>query len=164
MTKNKKTLSMRILESATTSYEVVELTHRVNNATEAAYAVGEIPERFYKTLVAVDPGKKRKPKLVMLAANRDLNLKKLAASIGEKKLSMANHAQAESLTGLQVGGIGALALLNKGFEIYIDQPALEHSHIVISAGQRGLMLRVPVEGLIAVTDAQVVEASDQPEG
>lgn len=163
MTANKKTLSMRILESANVDYDVLELTTRVNNASEAAAVLGETPQRFYKTLVAVDPSKKNKPKLIMLAAHRNLSLKKLAASVGEKKLSMANQKQAESLTGLQVGGIGALALLNKGFEFYIDRPALEETHIVVSAGQRGLMLRVPVEALIKVSGAQVIEASDDPE-
>jgi hypothetical protein len=35
--------------------------------------------------------------------------------------------------------------------------------VLVSPGQRGLNLRVPVQGLIEVTGAQVVEATDDPE-
>lgn len=156
----KKTLSMRVLEGARVPYEVIDFPRTIHDAVGVAESAGEPLERVYKTLVVVrDQGK---PLLVMVAADRSLNLKKLASAIGEKKLRMAKHAQAEKLTGLQVGGIGALALLNRGFDVCIDQPALDLPHVLVSAGQRGVNLRLPVQGLIDVTGAQVVEATDPP--
>jgi len=95
----------------------------------------------------------------MVAAGRELNLKSLAASLGEKKLHMATQAEAEALTHLQVGGISALALLNKGFEICIERAALELPYIHISAGQRGANIRLDVKDLISLTGAKVVETS-----
>ena len=96
----------------------------------------------------------------MIAGDRELNLKRLAAAIGEKKLWMASQRDAERLTGLKVGGISPLALLNRGFDIYADRAAAEQSHVYISAGQRGVNLRVAVEDLLQVTGARLVEAID----
>ena len=45
-----------------------------------------------------------------------------------------SQRDAERYTGLQVGGISALALLNRGFGIYIDAEALTHEQILVSAG------------------------------
>jgi Cys-tRNA(Pro)/Cys-tRNA(Cys) deacylase len=73
---------------------------------------------------------------------------------------MARHVDAERLTGLQVGGISALALLNKGFTVYLDEWATLLDFIVVSAGQRGLNLKLSVDDLIRVTAAQVVEVSE----
>jgi Cys-tRNA(Pro)/Cys-tRNA(Cys) deacylase len=95
----------------------------------------------------------------MVGADRELDLKKLAKAVGEKRLRMATHKEAESLTGLKVGGISALALLNKGFEVLIDQTALGLESIVVSAGQRGINLRLRVDDLIRATGAKAVEAT-----
>lgn len=157
----KKTQSMRILEGAGVPYDVIEFPEEVHDAAGVAEFAGEPLSHVYKTLVVVhDEGK---PLLVMVAADRTLNLKKLAAVVGTKKLRMAKHAEAERLTGLKVGGIGALALIHKSFAVYIDRPALDLPHMLVSPGQRGLNVRLPVQGLIEVTGAQMVEASDDPE-
>jgi Cys-tRNA(Pro)/Cys-tRNA(Cys) deacylase len=49
---------------------------------------------------------------------------------------MAAHKDAERHTGLQVGGISALALLGKGFTALIDERALREDAILVSAGQK----------------------------
>jgi len=64
----------------------------------------------------------------MVAAEREIDLKKLAARWREE----TPHGQtrrSEALTGLQVGGISALALLSKPFEVCLDRPALELERI-----------------------------------
>jgi Cys-tRNA(Pro)/Cys-tRNA(Cys) deacylase len=70
---------------------------------------------------------------------------------------MATQKEAEQLTGLLVGGISPLALLQKGFNIYINKLALELPFIHISAGQRGLNLRLATTDLICITKAIPVE-------
>jgi Cys-tRNA(Pro)/Cys-tRNA(Cys) deacylase len=72
---------------------------------------------------------------------------------------MATRREAEELTGLQVGGISALALLDRGFQVYIDQVAQTITAFVVSAGQRGRNLRLRVDDFMAVTNARFVEAS-----
>jgi Cys-tRNA(Pro)/Cys-tRNA(Cys) deacylase len=100
-----------------------------------------------------------RPMLVMVAGSRELDLKKLAASVGQKKVQMAPHKEAERLTGLQTGGISALALLHKNFVVYLDKPALELEWILVSAGKRGVNLELSVQDLIRVTKAKVIEAT-----
>lgn len=72
---------------------------------------------------------------------------------------MASHKEAESLTGLKVGGISALALTHKNWPVFLDQPAAEQEHILVSAGQRGLDLRVPTMALVRVLNARIAEIS-----
>jgi Cys-tRNA(Pro)/Cys-tRNA(Cys) deacylase len=72
---------------------------------------------------------------------------------------MARHADAERLTGLKVGGISALALLNRGFQICLDRPAIELERIVVSAGQRGVNLGLTPLDLLRVTGGRVVDAT-----
>lgn len=97
--------------------------------------------------------------LVMIAGNQELDLKQVSRAVGEKKVRMASHKEAEDSTGLQVGGISPLALLNRPFEVFIDQPATELSHILVSAGKRGINLRVSVADLMHITQARVIEAT-----
>jgi Cys-tRNA(Pro)/Cys-tRNA(Cys) deacylase len=97
--------------------------------------------------------------LVMIPGDRELDLKKLAKAVGAKKLKMASHQQAEQMTGLQVGGISPLVLVNKGFDIYLDEAARRHDAIFVSAGQKGINLRVAVADVLDVTGARWVDAS-----
>ncbi len=154
-----KNLAMRVLEGQNAPYEVIEFPDTIHDATAVAAYAGLPPGHVYKTLVvkADQPGVR--PMLIMIAANRSLDLKKVAGAVGLKKVHMARHADAERITGLKVGGISALALLNRGFTVYIDQPAAALDTVAISAGQRGLNLQVPVGDLIRVTGAQIIDAS-----
>jgi len=155
-----KTLAMRVLEGAGILYEVYVFPDTVHDATEVARHAGVPPEQVYKTLVVEDEPPGSKPMLIMVAANRTLNLKKTASAVGAKKVHMARHVDAERMTGLQTGGISALALLNRGFKVYLDLPALDQARVLVSAGKRGINLSVPVEDLMRVTGAEVIEATD----
>jgi Cys-tRNA(Pro)/Cys-tRNA(Cys) deacylase len=160
VSKTKKTLGMRVLESAGVAYEVITFPENIHDALGVAEWAGEPPERVYKTLVVQSMGARGRPVLVMIAADRTLNLKALAQAIGAKRAEMASHADAERLTGLKVGGISALALTGKHWDVYIDTRALAHDAIIVSAGQRGIDLRVPVEGLLRVTGARPVDVAE----
>jgi len=76
---------------------------------------------------------------------------------------MATQREAEALTGLQVGGISALALLNRGFRIYLDAAANAWETIVVSAGQRGLSVEVSVPDLVKLLNARVADVSRLPD-
>jgi Cys-tRNA(Pro)/Cys-tRNA(Cys) deacylase len=84
-----------------------------------------------------------------------VDLKLLAAALGEKKVYLPTEREAEQLTGLQAGGISPLALLNKGFQIVIDSSAKGHAEIHVSGGQRGLNIRLGVNDLVKLTNARV---------
>jgi Cys-tRNA(Pro)/Cys-tRNA(Cys) deacylase len=158
--------SMRLLESRKIPYvaKTYDESGEFHSATDAAQLIGASVQAVYKTLVVLrEPPKSGKPILVMVASHQEVDLKALAKSLGEKKLRMATQREAESLTGLQVGGISALVLLHRGFEICIDQPARALDQIHISAGQRGVDLQLAAKDLIEITRARIVRATAEPE-
>lgn len=157
-----KTNAMRALEARKIPYQVFTFSPEIHSAAGVAEAVGLPPEQVYKTLVVLRPPKK--PMLIMIAGHRELDLKRVSQAVGEKKVRMASHKEAEALTGLQVGGISALALLNRPFEVFIDQPATQLSHVLVSAGARGINLRLAVADLIRITRAQVIQATSEAGG
>jgi Cys-tRNA(Pro)/Cys-tRNA(Cys) deacylase len=154
-----RTNSMRLLDAHGVDYEVATFASDIRAAAEVAEAAGLDPGTVYKTLVVQRP--RGKPLLVMVAGDRQIDLHALAASVGEKKLTMASHRDAEALTGLQVGGISALALLNRGFDICLDRAAQDLDRVWVSAGQRGVDLHLAVSDLVRVTAARWVDATGE---
>ncbi|MCB8942595.1 MAG: aminoacyl-tRNA deacylase [Ardenticatenaceae bacterium] len=154
-----KTLAMKVLEGKKVAFEAVEYPSTERDAVQVAGALGVPPGQVFKTLVVTRPA--GKPLLVMIPADRQLDLKQVAAAVGEKKLKMATHQEAEALTGLQVGGISALAVGNRPFVVYIDSAAREYEQIYISAGKRGINLKVGVKDLVKVTGARWVGDSER---
>ena len=104
------------------------------------------------------PGRTR-PLLVLIACERQLDLKALARSLGQKRVRMAGRREAEELTGLEVGGISALAVRPGTFQVLLDAPAQHLDRIHVSAGVRGADLELAVADLVALTGARFVEAS-----
>ena len=148
---------MRLLDAHDVAYEVITFSTEIHSADGVAEVLGLDPAGVYKTLVVQRA--RGKPLLVMVAGDQQISLKALAASVGERKLAMATHRDAEALTGLQVGGISALALLNRGFEVCIDDAARALDAVVVSAGQRGVDVRLSVADLVRVTEARWVDAT-----
>jgi len=151
-----KTNAMRALDARQIPYDVLTYSPEIHSADVVAETLGLPASQVYKTLVALR--ERGRPMLVMIAGDRELSPRAMARAIDEKRVAMAPKREAERLTGLQVGGIGALALLNRGFDVYVDRRALEHERILVNGGQRGLNLRVRVTDLIAITGAKVVDA------
>lgn len=151
--------SMRVLEQHNIPYEVYEYPDTIRDATEVSEVLGFPYYVLYKTLVvqAVDHPIDKKPYLVMIPSDRQLDLKLMALAAGVKKVRMASHHDAEQLTGLKVGGISALALMQKQWQVYLEQSAAQLQHIVISAGQRGMQIRVPVTPLISLLRCRLVD-------
>jgi Cys-tRNA(Pro)/Cys-tRNA(Cys) deacylase len=155
-----KTNAMRVLDSRGVAYTTASYSPALHSGEEVAHAIGEPPERVFKTLVSV-----AEPVmwlLVMVPSNAELDLKRSAAAVGVKRLRMATRKEAEGKTGLLAGGISPLALLQKPFTIYLDRHAMQWDAIWISAGQRGFNLRIAVADLIGVTGAKVIDAVGEP--
>ena len=151
-----KTNAMRTLDARKVIYQALTYSDEIHSADGAAEAMGVSADQVYKTLVVMPESGQGRPLLVMVPGDHELDLKVLGQGVGEKKLRMASQREAESLTGLLVGGISALALLNKNFRIFIAAQALELEQIYVNGGQRGLNLRLAPADLLKVTGAQPV--------
>lgn len=128
----------------------------VESAVQVAEAIGLPAEQVFKTLVAQTDEGRRKPMLVIIPGPETLDLRVLAKAVNAKKVKMATHAEAERLTGLQTGGISALALINKGFDVYLDDRATHYEAVAVSAGQRGVNLLLEVKDLVRLVRARLV--------
>jgi Cys-tRNA(Pro)/Cys-tRNA(Cys) deacylase len=151
MVKNNVT---RMLESQGISYQAYDLPPEKLSALEAAQFLDVNPELVYKTIVIISE-KKGKPILALVPGPNEVNLKALARALGLKKVILASQKQAEQLTKLQAGGISPLALLNRGFQVVVDNSAELLEVIYISGGKRGLNIRLAASDLIKLTDAKI---------
>jgi Cys-tRNA(Pro)/Cys-tRNA(Cys) deacylase len=152
----------RLLDARKIPYTVFELPAEKLGAIETAHRLGVPQEIVFKTIV-VTREKPAKPLLVVIPGNHEVDLKALAAALGEKKVHLPTQRDAETLTGLQAGGISPLALINKGFQVILDQTASQHELIHISGGQRGLNIRLPVKALVDLTRARLAPVSSPVE-
>ena len=151
----------RLLDSRKISYSVFETPAEKLGALEAAQFLKVSSDIVFKTIV-VTREKGKKPILAVIPGPRNVDLKLLAAFLGEKKVHLPTEREAEQLTGLQAGGISPLALINKGFQVVIDGLAQTYPEIHVSGGQRGLNIKLPVADLIKLTNAQVASISQDP--
>jgi Cys-tRNA(Pro)/Cys-tRNA(Cys) deacylase len=142
----------RLLDSKNIPYTAFELPAEKLGAVEAAQIIGVSPDEVFKTIVIVREGK-GKPILAVTPGSLEVDLKALAKAVGEKKLAVPTQKEAEQMTGLQAGGISPLALLNRGFQVVIDETAQVFDEIYMSGGQRGLNIRLPVSALAELTEA-----------
>jgi Cys-tRNA(Pro)/Cys-tRNA(Cys) deacylase len=153
-----KTNAMRVLDAhaidyATFTYEGAPF----HSASEVAVLLGAPPHQLFKTLVVLADANRRL--LIMLPCDLELELRRVAHAVGAKRVRMASQREAEQMTGLQVGGISAVALLDRHFEVYLDSGGAQLDEIYISGGQRGVTLRLRRADLIAITGARLVEAA-----
>jgi Cys-tRNA(Pro)/Cys-tRNA(Cys) deacylase len=146
----------RMLDGKKVLYTTFELPAEKLGAIETARILGVPLEQVFKTIVVKREGK-GKPILAVIPGSAEVDLKRLAKAIGEKKLHLPTEHEAEQITGLQAGGISPLALINKGFQVVLDSSSQNYSEIHISGGQRGLNIRLPVKALIGLTNARVDE-------
>jgi len=151
-----KTNSMRLLESHGISYRVHRFSPHIHSAEAVAEVLGVPAYEVFKTLVVMRP--KGRPLLVMVPGDATLDLKRLAKSLAEKRLRMARHQEAEEWTGLQVGGISALALTDRSFDVCADESILRLSRVFVSAGHRGIDLSLRPDDLLRATNARAVPA------
>ena len=148
----------RLLDSRKIPYEVHELPQEKLGASETAKMLNVSSELVYKSIVVIRKIK-GKPILAIIPGNREVNLKKLAKALGEKKLILPTQKEAEEITGLQAGGISPLALFNRGFQFVIDSTVQAQRRIYISGGQRGLNILLQSSDLIYLINPKIAEIS-----
>lgn len=151
----------RLLDSRRISYTAYELPGEKLGALETARLLDVEPASVFKTIV-VARDKPKKPLLALVPGPSNVDLKALAAALGEKKVHLPTEREAEQLTGLQAGGISPLALINRGFQVVIDSSARNFREIHVSGGQRGLNIKLSVDDLAKLTNARFASVSAEP--
>jgi len=147
-----------MLDARKITYTAFEIPAVKLSAIEVSDYLHMSPEDVYKTIV-LRREKRGKAILAVVPASREVDPKKLAGFLKEKKISVTTQHDAEKMTGLLSGGISPLALIHKGFQVVIDESALERGKILNSGGQRGLQIQLAVQDLTRLTNARTAHIS-----
>lgn len=143
------------------SYLVHEYLHNsdaLSYGEEAASALGVHPERVFKTLLVALAGQSNRLAVGVVPVSSKLNLKAMAKVLGAKKVTMADPAVAERITGYVVGGISPLGQ-KKRLPMVLDTSAQAFETIFVSAGKRGLEIELTASALMQLTAAVTGEIS-----
>lgn len=146
-----KTNAIRILESkgiahstATYDYDEEDL-----NAVSVANSIGALPEMVFKTLVARND--KNEIMVFVIPGNFELNLKKAATVARSKSVELLKVKELLPVTGYIRGGCSPIGM-KKPFPTFIDETALLHEKIYVSAGVRGMQVCLSPSDLLDVTE------------
>lgn len=155
-----KTNAARILDRLKIRYELIEYPVDPDNleASHVAEALGQPIERVYKTLVL--KGDRNGFLVCVIAGDRHVDLKKAAKVSGNKKVEMIPMKSLLETTGYIRGGCTSIGM-KKQFPTYIDLPAKDYDYIYVSAGQRGLQLKLHPLDLASAARAEFAEVSGE---
>ena len=126
--------------------------HADSIGLQAAQAIGEIPARVLKTLMALVDGR---PVCVIVPSDHEVSMKKLAGAFGGKSAQMMKPAEAERVTGYKVGGISPFGQMRK-VPVAIEVQAMVHALVYVNGGQRGLQVRLSPKDAAALLAAAAV--------
>ena len=155
-----KTNVARLLDKAKVAYQLVpyEVDENDLSATHVADQLGENVAQVFKTLVL--HGDKSGYFVCVIPGADEVDLKKAAKAVGEKSIALLHEMipvkDLLPLTGYIRGGCSPIGM-KKHFPTYIHHTAGQFDHIYVSAGQRGLQIRIAPEDLIREARAEVAE-------
>ena len=151
-----KTNAVRLLDKAGVPYELheyqVDAAHapRGELGLEVAHKVGILPQMVFKTLVARGPGGHY---VFVVPVAAQLDLKKPAAAVGEKRVELLPVAEIQKVTGYIRGGCSPLGM-KKAYPTVFDISAQAQGAVCVSAGRPGLQVQAAPQALAGLCGAK----------
>lgn len=145
--KTEKTNAARLLDAAGIEYELVPYSYSEEDlsAESVAAELGEPIEQVFKTLVL--RGDKTKEFVCVIPGDMEVDLKMAAKISGNKNCEMLHVKDLLPTTGYIRGGCSPIGM-KKPFPSFIHESALLYDYIYISAGKRGLQIKINPQALI----------------
>lgn len=154
--KSHKTNVVRILEANNIPHTTI--TYEINetdlSGITVANKIGTEPGRVFKTLVT--RGDKNGINVFCIPVTEELDLKKAAIASGNKKVEMIKEKELLPLTGYTKGGCSPIGMKKK-YPTYIDETAQLFEEITVSAGIRGMQVKLKPDDLLEIVDGVLVE-------
>ena len=154
--KHPKTNAVRLLEAAGVEFTTQEYEVDENDlaAQHVADQLGEDINRVFKTLVL--RGERTGLFVCVIPGNCEVDLKKAASAAGDKKAEMIAMKELLPLTGYIRGGCSPVGM-KKPYPTFFHSSALNFDSIYVSAGMRGLQLKIAPETLISFVAATITD-------
>lgn len=124
------------------------------NGNHAAKAIGMPPEQVFKTLVA--RGERTGIHVFCIPVCCELDLKKAASAVGDKKIDLLPVKELLGLTGYIRGGCSPVGMKKK-YPTWIDETCILWEEIAVSAGERGHQVVLPPDRLAELTAATLID-------
>ncbi|MEG0795651.1 MAG: Cys-tRNA(Pro) deacylase [Odoribacter sp.] len=156
-----KTNAARLLDQAKINYQLVAYEIDENNlaATHVAQQLGENIEQVFKTIVL--RGDKTGIFVCLIPGDKEINLKRAAQTSGNKNAATLHLKELLPTTGYIRGGCSPIGM-KKTFPTFLHSSCLLQPYLYISAGIRGLQIKIDPAALIKATGAKVTELLTEP--
>lgn len=151
-----KTNAIRILSTRGIVHSVLEydFSEEELDAGSVAQKISADPDTVFKTLVA--RGDRTGIVVFVVPGPAELQLKKAAAASGNKHVELIAVRELLPLTGYVRGGCSPIGM-KKAYPTFIDETALVLDALYVSAGMRGMQVRLSPVGLAAVVEGSFVD-------
>lgn len=147
------TPAIRALRAEGVEAEPVAYRYEAGGAEEAAVALGLGPSTVVKTLVVEADGE---PRLVLMHGDREVSLRSVGRVVEAKRVTAADPATAERVTGYRVGGISPFGTRRR-LPVVVQTTVLELAEVHVNAGRRGLLVAVDPQVFVDLLDATVAD-------
>ena len=149
-----KTNAARLLDAAGIAYDLVpySFTEEDLSAQHVAAELGEDIDQVFKTLVL--RGDRNGCFVCVIPGDFEVDLKVAARISGNKSCEMLHLRELLPTTGYIRGGCSPIGM-KKAFPTFIHESALLYDSIYISAGVRGLQLKINPQDLISFIGAEI---------
>lgn len=153
-----KTNVMRILDQKKIEYKSHSYADTdAISGKEVAEALGENPDRVFKTLVT--QGNSKNYYVFMIPVLMELDLKKAAKAVSEKSIAMIKAKDLLPLTGYVHGGCSPVGM-KKQFKTTIHHTAKDFDTFYFSAGKIGYQVETSLDELIKVIPFELEDIAE----
>lgn len=147
------TPAIALLEKQKIKFEILSYEHDANNGHYGLEAVEKLnlnSDQVFKTLVL----ETHEGELIVAITpvSQQVNLKQLAKVAKTKKMALAAPQKVNASTGYILGGVSPIGQ-KKRLKTYIHSSASEFEIIYVSAGKRGLELKLAIDDIAELTKA-----------
>lgn len=149
-----KTAPMRALDAAGVPYEVHWHAHKQFTCEGVAEDLGVPLSWVVKAMIVQRSDGKFA--LFVLAGDRRLSMKKVAAALGDKGVVMASERDVQRVSGFQIGAVSVAGFRRDDIPCYIDQSVMELAQVIISSGRPDAGIALSPGDLARVMDEAII--------